>query len=72
MLNGVKRVAVTVLAVYAVAAAATRAAESAGAVRCGCGPDCWCKRPFLSAFRWVFPYQHRGIDHTAADHPATP
>lgn len=72
MLNGVKRVVVTALAVYAVAAVGTRADESAGAVRCGRVPDCWCKRPFLSAFRWVFPYQHRAIDHTAADQPITP
>jgi hypothetical protein len=30
-----------------------------GAVRCGCGADCWCKRPILSTFRWVFPWKHR-------------
>ncbi|MGD9750973.1 MAG: hypothetical protein AB7W59_08260 [Acidimicrobiia bacterium] len=67
-----KRVVVVALAVYTVAAVGTKAAERAGAVRCGCGPDCWCKQPVLSAFRWVFPYKHRGIDHTEADQPSTP
>ncbi len=25
---------------------------------CGCRPDCWCKQPGLSLFRWVFPFGH--------------
>src|SRR5829696_4119078 len=28
------------------------------AVRCGCASACWFKRPVLSTFRWVFPWQH--------------
>jgi hypothetical protein len=34
--------------------------------RAGCSPRCWCKRPILSTFRWVFPFKH-----TPADTPAT-
>jgi hypothetical protein len=25
---------------------------------CDCDPDCWCRRPGLSVFRWVFPRYH--------------
>ena len=25
---------------------------------CSCYPDCWCKKPGLSLFRWVFPRFH--------------
>jgi hypothetical protein len=32
--------------------------ERAGVYGCGCAPDCWCKRPGLKVFRWVFPYGH--------------
>jgi len=24
-------------------------------VTCGCRPDCWCKKPVLSTFRWAIP-----------------
>ena len=37
-----------------------RFVEGMGAVECGCDPRCWCKKPVLSTFRWVFPYGHRG------------
>jgi hypothetical protein len=37
----------------------TRARESMGAYSCGCDADCWCRRPGLSLFRWVFPRRHR-------------
>ena len=33
--------------------------ERAGAYECACEPDCWCKRPGLNLFRWVFPRFHR-------------
>ena len=33
-------------------------AERTGRLRCDCLPDCWCKRPGLSVFRWAFPYRH--------------
>jgi hypothetical protein len=32
--------------------------EAAGVRVCGCDPDCWCKKPGLSLFRWVFPRYH--------------
>lgn len=37
--------------------------ERAGLSPCGCAPDCWCKRPGLSVFRWVFPRFHRAPAH---------
>ena len=40
--------------------------EGMGAVRCGCLDDCWCKRPVLSAFRWVFPWAHHVPPATVA------
>jgi hypothetical protein len=45
---------------YVLIAVLNRVAEALGLRRCGCAPDCWCKRPVLSIFRWVFPYGHRG------------
>jgi hypothetical protein len=35
----------------------TRAREAfgVGSLRCGCEPECWCKRPSLTVFRWVTP-----------------
>jgi len=33
--------------------------ERAGVYECGCEPDCWCRRPGLNVFRWVFPRFHR-------------
>lgn len=33
--------------------------ESMGAVQCECANECWCHRPGLSLFRWVFPWGHR-------------
>lgn len=34
------------------------ARERSGALRCECAEGCWCKRPGLNLFRWVFPYGH--------------
>jgi hypothetical protein len=33
--------------------------EHLGVTHCGCAPECWCKRPGLSFFRWVIPWGHR-------------
>ena len=44
--------------------AIARVAEQLGATACGCDDDCWCRRPGLSVFRWVFPRGHRSA-HTA-------
>ena len=43
---------------YVVLALVSRAKEAAGLLTCSCYPDCWCKRPRLSLFRWVFPRFH--------------
>jgi len=55
----VRRVAGYGLGLYLLFALIGRFVEGMGAVECGCGPDCWCKRPVLSTFRWVFPCGHR-------------
>lgn len=47
------------IALYLLFALIGRFVEGMGAVRCECRPDCWCKRPVLSTFRWVFPRGHR-------------
>ena len=43
---------------YLVLALMSRAKEAAGFMTCDCYPDCWCRRPGLSLFRWVFPRYH--------------
>ena len=53
-----KRIAVSLLLGYVFLALVGRAKEAVGLQTCGCDPDCWCKKPGLSLFRWVFPYRH--------------
>jgi hypothetical protein len=53
-----RRVVWSVILCYVLLALITRAREATGAYTCGCDPDCWCKRPGLSLFRWVFPRFH--------------
>lgn len=48
-----------VVGAYVLTAVLTRLVEAAGLRRCECRADCWCKRPVLSTFRWVFPRWHR-------------
>jgi hypothetical protein len=43
---------------YLILAFTSRAKEAAGLLTCDCYPDCWCRRPGLSLFRWVFPRFH--------------
>ena len=54
-----KRLVVGVGSIYLLFAVIGRFVEGMGAVECGCSAECWCKRPVLSVFRWVFPYAHR-------------
>lgn len=54
-----KRVLASLIGLYLLAAVVTRLAEAMGRQRCGCAADCWCKKPGLTAFRWVFPRGHR-------------
>ncbi len=51
---------------YIIAALLTRAAEAKGVPRfqCGCEPDCWCKRPGPSLFRWVTPSRKHHLGMT--------
>jgi hypothetical protein len=49
------------LGLYIAAALIGRLLEVSGRVRCGCADDCWCKKPVLSTFRWVFPWRHRSV-----------
>lgn len=51
---------------YVLLALGSKVAESKGAMLCACSEDCWCRRPGLSVFRWVFPRGHRGV-HDAHD-----
>jgi len=53
-----KRIVVRALSLYLLFAVIGRFVEEMGAVECGCKPDCWCKRPGLRTFRWVFPARH--------------
>ena len=43
---------------YMLCAVTGRVAERLGVTRCGCAATCWCQRPLLSVFRWVFAYRH--------------
>jgi hypothetical protein len=45
---------------YLTAAAISHVWERAGLSSCECRSDCWCQRPGLSLFRWVFPFGHNG------------
>jgi hypothetical protein len=54
-----KRAFIALAGLYVLFAVIGRFVEGIGAVRCPCADDCWCKRPFLSTFRWVFPRGHR-------------
>jgi hypothetical protein len=53
-----KRLLVVAAGVYVGAALIAHLQERAGRIQCECLPECWCKRPGLSLFRWVFPYGH--------------
>jgi len=54
-----KRVLGWLAALYLGAALVGLVRERLGMISCGCADDCWCKRPGLSLFRWVFPRGHR-------------
>lgn len=68
---------VPAVSIYLLAALIGRLAESRGKTVGGCAADCWCKKPVLSEFRWVFPYRHRGltpgdVKGAALDQPSDP
>jgi hypothetical protein len=53
-----RRVVLSLALGYVALAFVTRAQEAAGLRTCTCYPDCWCQKPGLSLFRWVFPRFH--------------
>jgi hypothetical protein len=73
-----KRMLASLVVGYVVIALVTKAREAAGLLSCDCCPDCWCRRPGLSLFRWVFPRFHHGSsrapgsDGPVADPRSTP
>jgi len=54
-----RRVLLVLAGLYVLFAVIGRFVEGMGAVHCECAADCWCSRPGLSLFRWVFPRGHR-------------
>ncbi len=54
-----RRALALLLGLYVLAAVVGRVLEGAGVSQCDCSEACWCRRPGLSAFRWVFPFRHR-------------
>ena len=55
----VKRIVLSLVVGYVILALVGRAKEAAWIMTCGCDPDCWCQKPGLGLFRWVFPRFHR-------------
>jgi hypothetical protein len=60
ILGAMRRALVPVLLLYLLAALIGRVSEMQGRSVCGCSANCWCKKPVLSVFRWVFPIGHSG------------
>ncbi len=58
ILHPMKRLVLGAASLYLLFAVIGRFVEGMGAVSCECQPDCWCKKPGLSTFRWVFPAGH--------------
>lgn len=66
-----KRLLLSALGIYLLFAVIGRFVEAMGAAQCGCRPECWCQKPGLSTFRWVFPRSHARWDadeDAALDH----
>lgn len=56
-----RRLVAAPLLLYLLVALASRLVEHLGGMLCECSADCWCKRPGLSVFRWVFPVGIEGL-----------
>ena len=65
-----KRAVAWGLGLYLLCAVIGRFVESMGVVRCDCSEDCWCRRPGLSTFRWVFPFRHGTAEQVLVAAPA--
>lgn len=62
---------IPLLSVYLLAGLIGRLSEMQGRSVCGCSSECWCKKPVLSVFRWVFPFCHSDAsadEKAALDH----
>ena len=55
----VRRVVGALVGLYVLAGVVCLVRERMCLVTCGCAEDCWCHRPGLSVFRWVFPRGHK-------------
>lgn len=53
-----KRLVARLALLYVALALLGHAKEQRGSLVCECNEDCWCKRPGLELFRWVFPFGH--------------
>lgn len=53
-----KRITLVTVVAYVGLALLGRLLEQSGSMTCDCREDCWCQRPGLSVFRWVFPFKH--------------
>ncbi len=53
-----RRAAALAAGAYIAAALWGLAREARGELVCACEPECWCKKPGLRLFRWVFPIGH--------------
>ena len=56
--GGMKRIILVLAAGYLGLALLGLYREQKGDIVCDCAEDCWCKKPGLSFFRWVFPVGH--------------
>lgn len=54
-----KRVVGWAVALYLGAAVVSLVRERMRLIRRGCAEYCWCHRPGLGFFRWVFPWGHK-------------
>ena len=68
-LQGMRRILLGGVAGVLLLAVGTRTADALGIggprLRCGCRETCWCKRPGLTAFRWVTPLHWHQLGLTA-------
>jgi hypothetical protein len=58
----VKRLVACAVGSYLLVALFGMVMEGLGARQCGCSQECWCHKPGLSLFRWVFPVGHLGSE----------
>jgi hypothetical protein len=62
-----KRLVLAIAVGYVLLALVGLAKEAVGIYACECYADCWCKKPGLSLFRWVFPrFHHLPVSHGGA------